>query len=436
MRVMIADAATGDVRIILTEEEDAWIDPAPIRWVDEGRHFIWVSERDGWRHIYLVERNGEGVKLMTPGDFDIFTIQGIDEEEGWLYYIASPENPGQRFLYRVRMDASGRIERVTPQGQEGTNSYDLSPGSRWAFHTRSTVDSPPVTALVRLPRHESVRVLEDNTALKERLAGIERRPTEFFRIDIGEGVELDGWCMKPPDFDPEKRYPVLFYVYSMPAGQTVLDQWGADRHMWHLMMNQRGYIVMSVDSRGTPAPRGRAWRKIIYLKHGIFPAQDQAAAVRAIIKRWNYVDPDRIGVYGWSGGGLMSLLLIFRYPDLYKTSMAGAYLSDHRFYHASFTERFLGLPQDNPEAYRETAALMYAKNLKGNLLLMHGTGDDNVPYKSTEALINELIAHKKRFSLMIYPNRSHGLPEGKNTQYHRYDIYTWYLQQNMPGGGR
>jgi len=436
MRVMMADAGTGDMQTILTEEDEAWLDNHVLRWIEGGKHFVWVSERDGWRHIYLVARNGESVKLLTPGEFDIFTIQSIDEDEGWVYYIASPDNPAQRYLYRVGLDGSGEIERVTPQDLDGTHGYQMSPASHWAFHTHSTIDTPPVTELVRLPQHDSVRALVDNSVLQERLNSIERRPTEFFRIDIGGGVELDGWCMKPPDFDPEKHYPVLFYVYSMPAGQTVLDRWGGNRHLWHLMMAQQGYIVMSVDSRGTPAPRGRAWRKIIYKRHGIFPAQDQAAAVRAIIARWSYVDPDRIGVYGWSGGGLMSLLLIFRYPDLYQTAMAGAYLSNHRFYHAGFTERFLGLPQDNPDAYRETAALMYAKNLKGNLLLMHGTGDDNVHYQSTEALINELIAHKKRFSVMIYPNRSHGLPEGQNTQYHRHDIYTWYLGQNMPGGGR
>ena len=436
MLVMMTDAGNGDAQTILTEEDEAWLDTFPLQWVNGGKHFVWVSEHDGWRHIYLVSRNGEKTQLLTPGKFDVFNIQSIDEQGGWVYYIASPDNPAQRYLYRVRLNGSGEIERVTPEGLDGTHSYQISPFSHWAFHTHSTIDTPPVIDLVRLPGHDAVRILADNTKINEKLEKIKRSPTEFFRIDIGEGVELDGWCLKPPNFDPEKRYPVLFYVYSMPANQTVLDRWGGNRHMWHIMMTQQGYIVMSVDSRGTPAPRGRAWRKIIYKRHGIFPAQDQAAAVRAIIARWSYVDPDRIGVYGWSGGGLMSLLLIFRYPDLYQTAMAGAYLSNHRFYHAGFTERFLGLPQDNPGAYRDTAALMYAKNLRGNLLLMHGTGDDNVHYQNTEALINELIAYKKRFSLMIYPNRSHGLAEGENTQYHRYDIYTWYLKQNLPGGGR
>jgi len=431
IKVFMADAKTGEVHLILSEKDEAWLETHDLNWINRGKQFIWVSERDGWRHVYLVSRNGQSVKLLTPGDFDVIDVKGIDEYHGWLYYIASPDDPSQRYLYRAKLDGSGKIKRVTPINKKGFHSYQLSPFCRWAFHTYSTIDTPPFIELIRLPNHDSVRVLEDNALLRQKLNRIKRRPTEFFRIDIGNGIKLDGWCIKPPDFDPGKRYPVLFYVYSMPAGQTVLDRWGGNRHLWHLMMAQRGYIVISVDSRGTPAPRGRAWRKIIYLKHGILPSNDQAAAVRAIIDHWPYVDPERIGVYGRSGGGLMSLLLIFRYPGLYKTAMAAAYLSNHRFYHASFTERFLGLPQDNPQVYRKTAALTYAKNLKGNLLLIHGTGDDNVHFQSTEALINELIAHKKRFSLMIYPNRSHGFSEGQNTQYHLYDLYTWYLENNL-----
>ncbi len=312
MRVMMADAETGEVRSILVEKDEAWLETYRMRWVNKGKSFVWVSERDGWRHIYLVSRNGKQTKILTPGDFDVFNIQGIDEEKGWLYYIASPDNPSRRYLYRTRLDGSGRIKRITPEGRDGTHSYNISPRSGWAVHTFSTIDTPPHIELIRFPQHESIRVLENNAPLRERLKTIARAPTEFFRIDIGEGVELDGWCIKPPNFNPENRYPVLFYVYSMPAGQTVLDNWGRNRYMWHLMMAQRGYLVMSVDSRGTPAPRGRAWRKIIYKKHGIFPSDDQAAAVRAITARWSYVNPKKVGVYGWSGGGLMSLLCIFR----------------------------------------------------------------------------------------------------------------------------
>ena len=436
LQVFLADTTTATPRPILTEKDEAWLEIFDLNWIDGGKSFIWVSEREGWRNVYRISRDGKEQKRLTPGNYDVLEVQSIDETIGAFYYIASPDNSAERYLYRAPLDGSGRAERVTPAALKGTNSYQFSPLSRWAFHTHSSIDSPPVTELIKLPKHQTVRNLINNSKLREKLDKIKRRPSEFFKVTIGEGVELDGWCMKPFDFDPQKKYPVLFYVYGMPAGQTVLDSWDGDRYMWHLMLTQKGYLVMSVDNRGTPAPRGRAWRKIIYRKHGILPSDDQAAAVRAILKRWSYVDPSRVGVYGWSGGGLVSLLLILRYPELYNTSMPGAYLSNHRFYHASFTERFLGLPQDHPDDYKNTAALNYVTNLKGNLLVIHGTGDDNVHYQSTEALVNELIAAKKRFTMMAYPNRSHGMSEGRNTQYHLHDLYLTYLTTHMPPGSR
>jgi len=436
MRVMTAEVETGKTRLILVEKDETWLEPKQLHWINQGKEFVWISERDGWRHIFRVSRSSSQIKVLTPGDFDSLDILSIDEGDGWIYFTASPDNPSQRYMYRARLDGSGKSERVTPDGRNGTHDYQVSPRSGWAIHTHSSFESPPYIDLVRLPRHDPVHVLEDNNQIRERLEKIDRSPVEFFRIDIGNGTGLDGWCIKPPDFDPEKRYPVLFHAYSMPAGQTVLDKWGGNRNMWHFMLAQKGYLVMSIDSRGTPAPRGRAWRKIIYKRHGILPSDDQAAGVRAITARWSYVDAEKVGIYGWSGGGLMSLLCIFRHPDVYQTAMAGAYISNHRYYHAAFTERFLGLPQDNPDAYRKTAAMMYAKNLKGNLLLMHGTGDDNVHYQNTEVLVNELIKANKRFSMMVYPNRSHGLSEGQNSQRHRHEIYTWYLMQNMPGDQR
>jgi len=434
MKIFLADANTGSIRPIITEKDEAWLETHDLTWINNGRHFLWLSERDGWRHIYRISRDGKESRLLTPGNFDVIDIQSIDEQGGSLYYIASPDNPSERYLYRVPLDGSGKSDKVTPPDFRGTNSYQISPLAHWALHTHSTFDSPPITELIRLPRHETVHILVDNAELRQKLTLLKRHPAEFFRVDIGAGVELDGWCLKPPDFDPQKCYPVVFYVYGMPAGQTVLNSWGNDRYLWHLMLSQKGYLVMSIDNRGTAAPRGRAWRKIIYRKHGLLPSDDQAAALREILKRCSYVDSSRVGVYGWSGGGLVSLLLILRYPELYNTSMPGAYLSNHRFYHASFTERFLGLPQENPDDYKKTSALTYANNLKGNLLLIHGTGDDNVHYQNTEALINELIAAKKRFTLMAYPNRSHGMTEGQNTKYHLHDLYLWYLATHMPAG--
>jgi dipeptidyl-peptidase-4 len=224
---------------------------------------------------------------------------------------------------------------------------------------------------------------------------------------------------------------LLIYVYGEPAGQTVLDRWGGRNHLWHLMLAQRGYIVASMDNRGTPAPRGRAWRKSIYRQIGILASKDQAAAVRALIEKWPFVDPERIGSWGWSGGGSMSLNAIFRYPELYRTAMAIAFVSNQRFYDTIYQERYMGLPEDNEEGYREGSPATHAHKLEGNLLIVYGTGDDNCHYQNCEYLVNELIRQKKAFTMMAYPNRSHGIHEGENTTRHLFELLTRYLTENL-----
>jgi len=442
-KVMLGDVHTGRVRTILTEHDEAWIDIGDdLKWLDGGKSFTWVSERDGWRHLYLISRSDKNpsgsacqldeITLLTPGEFDVISVQTIDEESGWIYYIASPDNPARRYLYRVGLDGTGKAEQLTPDAQKGTHKYQMSPDSKWAFQTYSSFDTPPIIKLVRLPEHKTIRTLTDNSELQSKLSKLRKTPTEFFRIDIGDGVQLDGWCMKPPDFDSTKQYPLLFYVYGEPAGQTVMDRWGEEKYLWHLMLTQQGYLVMSVDNRGTPAPRGRAWRKCIYRQIGILASADQAAAARAIIKRWPYVDPARIGIWGWSGGGSMSLNTIFRYPDLYHTAMAIAFISNQRFYDTIYQERYMGLPDDNEKCYKNGSPITFAHQLKGNLLIIHGTGDDNCHYQSCEALINELVKHNKSFSMMSYPNRSHSIKEGENTKRHLFELLTKYLKENLP----
>ncbi len=441
----LGEIQTDRVRTVLTEKDEAWVYSNDLKWLDDGSSFTWVSERDGWRHLYIVSRSGQMVTLLTPGQFDVISVQSIDEKRGWVYYIASPDNPTQRYLYRSPLDGSGKVERVTPINQKGTHKYQISPDAKWAFHTYSSFDTPPIIELVRLPEHKAIRTLADNSELRAKLSELKKHPTEFFRIDIGDprfhggkldpataGVLLDGWCMKPPDFDPEKQYPLFFYVYGEPAGQTVVDRWSEKRYLWHLMLAQQGYLVMSVDNRGTSAPRGRAWRKCIYRQIGILASADQAAATRAIIKSRPYVDPDRIGIWGWSGGGSMSLNAIFRYPELYHTAMAIAFISNQRFYDTIYQERYMGLPGDNEQGYKNGSPITYAHQLKGNLLIVHGTGDDNCHYQNCEALINELIKHNKQFSMMSYPNRTHSIKEGENTRRHLYELLTGYLKENLP----
>lgn len=436
-KVMVGNIETGEVHTIFEDKDKAWVEVMDdFIWMDQGKKFLWLSERDGWRHAYLLSIEEEGAQLITPGEYDVIDIEKVDEQRGWLYFMASPHDPTQRYLYRQRLDGKGQPERVTPESFSGTNRYKISPQARWAFHTYSRFDTPPVTNLIRLPDHKVVKKLVDNAELREKVSRLKRVPAEFFRVQIGEDVLLDAWLMKPYDLDKHKKYPLLVYVYGEPAGQTVLDRWGGKRYLWNLMLTQQGYVVVSIDNRGTPAPRGREWRKCIYRQVGILASQDQAAAVRTLAEKRDYVDSERIGVWGWSGGGSMSLNAIFRYPDLYQTAMAVAYVSDQRLYDTIYQERYMGLPEDNLEGYKKGSPVTYAPQLKGNLLLVHGTADDNVHYQSTEVLINELIKHNKKFTLIPYPNRTHSISEGKNTRRHLFGVLTWYLKNHLQPGPR
>jgi dipeptidyl-peptidase-4 len=430
--LMLGNVHTGEVKTLFTDQDETWVEVVDdLQWMEDGRRFTWVSERDGWNHVYLISRSGEDVKCLTPGDYDVVSILSIDEKGGWLYFIASPDNPTQRFLYRVPLDGSGSLERVTPEEHVGNHSYQISQEAKWAFHTFSSAGNPEMIELIRLPGHEVVRTLMDNAELRANVEKLKRQPVEFFRVDIGDGIELDAWCMKPPDFDPKKRYPLLLHVYGEPAGSTVQDRWGARNYLWHLLFNQKGYLVMSIDNRGTRTPRGREWRKCIYRQIGILASADQAAALKAILKERPYVDPSRIGIWGWSGGGQMSLNAIFRYPDLYKTAMAIAFVSNQLYYDTIYQERYMGLPDDNEEGYRLGSPITFAHQLKGNLLIVHGTADDNVHYQSFEALVNELIKHNKHFTMMSYPNRTHSISEGENTSRHLFELLTRYLLENL-----
>ncbi|MFN7949369.1 MAG: S9 family peptidase [Blastocatellia bacterium] len=434
-QVRLCDARTGQTRLILTERDPAWVDVRmeDIYRLNGGRSFTWSSERDGWRHVYVVSQADQQARLITPGDFDVIQVEGVDEKNGWLYFAASPDNATQRYLYRARLDGSGRPERITPAVQSGTHTYDISPDGLWAFHTYSSFETPPRIDLIRLPQHTAIRALSENTELQARVRQLQRSPAEFFRVNIGDNVQLDGWMIKPPGFDATKRYPVLFHVYGEPAGQTVLDRWGGRNYLWHLMLAQQGYVIISVDNRGTPAPRGREWRKMVYRKIGVLASQDQAAAAREII-RWPFVDSSRIGIWGWSGGGSMSLNMIFRHPELYHTAMSVAPVPDMHLYDTIYQERYMGLPQQNEEDYQQGSPITFAEQLRGNLLIVHGTGDDNVHYQGTERLINKLIALNKPFTMMAYPNRSHSISEGRNTSRHLYELLTRYLRQNLPAG--
>lgn len=437
LEVYLGDAETGEIKQILKEEDKVWIDVVDdMRWLNKGSEFTWISERNGWRHIYLVSKDGKQVKDITPGEFDVIDIQNIDDKNGWIYYRSSPSNATQRYLFRVSLDGKGKIERLTSEEYKGVNTYQLSDGANYAIHTYSNFNTPPTINLVKLPAHKVVRTLVENKTYKEKITALKRLPSEFFSVDIGNNVQLDGWMIKPPDFDPSKKYPVLYYLYGGPAAQTVLDQFFGTQYLWYLMLAQQGYIVMSIDNRGTPAPKGKEFRKSIYKNYGTVSATDQADAMKAIIKKYEFVDPLRIAVWGWSGGGVSTLNLLFRYPDLFQTGLAVAAVSHEKLYDTIYSERYMGLITENEEGYKQSAPITFAHQLKGNLLMVHGTGDDNVHYQNMELLINELVKHNKHFTMMAYPNRSHGIYEGEGTTMHLYTLLTKYLNDNTPAGGK
>ncbi len=435
LTVFLADRKTGRSRPVFTDRDSAWVDVVDDwDWLDDGARFVWISERDGWRHAWTISRDGARQTLLTPGDFDIADVVQVDVKGGWIYYTASPENPTQRYLYRSPLDGRGTKERLSPMGQFGTHGYNLAPGATYAIHTFSNIDTPPRTELVRLPGHQVIRTLADNAELRHRMGLLRRGPAAFTRVDAGNGVWLDALVMYPADFDSTKKYPVLFMVYGEPAGQTAVDSWNA-MDPWHLMLTQMGYAVITMDNRGTPSLRGRDWRKSIYRKIGVYASEDQAGAARAI-GRWSWVDSTRLGVWGWSGGGSMTLNLLFRYPDVYRTGMSVAPVPDVHLYDTIYQERYMGLPGPNEEDYRQSSPVTFADRLRGNLLVVHGTGDDNVHYQGTERLINALVAANKQFKLLSYPNRTHGIFEGEGTTLHLFTSLTQFLQKYLPAGGR
>lgn len=428
---------TMELRQFYQEKEETFLDVRDnenVIWIGGNKYFLWSSEKDGWRHLYRVSRDGSGESLITKGDFDVIEVAAIDEDKGYVYYAASPESAVERYLYRSRLDGKGKAERVTPEGFCGTHSYDVSPGARYAVHTYSNNFTPKVYEMVSLPDHRTVRVLEDNAALKDVYDSFGFLPREYFQVDIGEAV-LDGWMTRPKNFDPSLKYPVIFYVYGEPASSTVTDVWKKG-DIWNQVLAARGYIVMSVDPRGTNNPKGRYWRKSVYGRVGVIPPADHAAAVRMLEEKYPFIDSSRIGVWGWSGGGSSTAHLMFKYPEIYSVGIAVAGVYSQYLYDTIYQERYMGLPSTNPEGFHDGSPINFASGLQGDLFLIHGTGDDNVHYQSCEMLVNELVKQNKLFSMMSYPMRSHGIRERENTSYHLYQTMLKYWLGHLPAGGR
>lgn len=438
---LLADVGSGALRRIYHESDPAWVDAsygtnAGLTWLRDGQAFLILSEKDGWRHAYVYSRDGQELARLTPGAYDIIERAVVDEPGGWFYFYASPDNATQKYLYRVRLDARAEPERVTPADQPGTHDYGFSPDAKWAFHTYSTFDTPPVTELVQLPEHRVVRVLEDNQELRAKMKALIARPTEFLQLEIGAGVVMDAWLLKPRDFDPSRKYPVFVYVYGEPHAQTVLDAWGKVHADYHRMIADLGYLVVSMDNRGTPAPKGAAWRRAVFGSLGPLSTEEQAAGIQELGRSRPYVDLARVGIWGWSGGGSNTLNAMFRKPDVYRVGIAVAPKPQPQLYNAWFQEIYMETPETNPEGYRRSAPINFAEGLAGDLLIVHGTGETNTHLQITEGLVDRLIELGKPFDYMAYPHRDHGLREGRGTAVHLRMLMTRYLVDHLPPGPR
>jgi dipeptidyl-peptidase 4 len=435
----LANATTGAGRIIYTEKDEAWIDsknnwqddaPAGWLWLENGKSFLWLSEKDGWKHAYKISTDGKKEVLLTPGNYDVMSIKAWDEKKGDLFFMASPNNATQRYLYKANLKKAAKATRVTPSNIEASCYYDMSPNGAYSgLRISGTKMSMPLEWVIT-KTHKNFK--GEDLKIKAN----DKNNVEFFQVTTQDGVTLDGWMVKPENFDENKKYPVLFYVYGEPASATVVDRFGSGMNgLYAGNMAKDGYIYMSLDNRGTPAPKGRAWRKAIYRKIGQINIRDQAMAAKEILK-WKYVDTSRIAIWGWSGGGASTLNALFQYPEVYKTGIAIAAITNELNYDNIYTERYMGLPQENMIDFTNCSPITHAKNLQGKLLYIHGTGDDNVHYANADQLINELVKHNKLFQFMAYPNRTHSISEGAGTRSHLSKTYTNFLKINCPPGAR
>ena len=441
--IFICNPLNGNAKLTYVDYDSAWVDiqsswdsdynDGGWDWINEGAKFLWASEKDGWRHIYKVDYLGKE-QLITNGDFDVMDIVKVDDVHEFLYYLASPGNATRKYLYRSKLDGSSKPERISPAAQPGTHTYSFSPNSTFAYHEFSNANTPPMAEWITLSDHKGI----NNTEVVDKAIRESKKSNalEFFTVKTVDGISIDGWMQKPANFDKTKKYPVLFYVYSEPAAQTVKDEFYTSYNpLYNGDLAADGYISISLDNRGTPAPKGRDWRKAIYRNIGIVNIRDQAMAAMEVSK-WSFIDTSRIAVWGWSGGGSATLNLMFQYPNIYKTGISIAAVASQLTYDNAYQERYMGQLQETRADYIKGSPITYAKNLKGNLLYIHGTGDDNVHYQNAELLLNELIKYNKQFQFMAYPNRSHSIDEGEGTRQHLSSLYTKFLKANCAPGGR
>ena len=441
-KIWLANSADGSCKLLWSDTDKAWVDleatwntndNAGWNWIENGKAFVWASEKDGWRHLYRIGKDGKE-SLITRGEFDVIKIYLIDEKDNLVYFAATPENATQRYLFCTKLDGSEVPKRITPVDFTGTNDYMISPNGRWSRHSFTGHLYQPASEWIGLPGHTPVDA--DKSILKNLKEDPFGRQVSFFQVKTEDGITLDGWIAKPKDFDPKKKYPVFFYVYGEPWGCTTFDNSRLGRSgQFGGNIADMGYLYVSIDCRGSMAPRGREWRKSVYRQIGRLNIRDLAMGAKEVLK-WDFCDTTRVAVHGWSGGGSSTLNLMFQYPEIFKTGIAVAAVANQLAYDNAYQERYMGIPAETREDFIAGSPYTHAKNLKGNLLYIHGTGDDNVHFANAEKLFNELIRYNKTFQMMAYPMRSHGIYEGEGTSQHLSTTCKKFLLENCPPGGR
>ena len=443
-KIYIANSNNGETELLMEEKDDAWVDlrsswpyqvQAGWKFINEGKEFLYTTEKDGWSHIYRFNISSKSEYLVTKGDYDVVNPLAYDERNEIVYFIASPENPTERYLYKTSAKGNGSLIRVTPNVLEGSHNYQISTKAKYAFHSFSNYFTRPMQAIITLPNHKFIN--DDQNMIKKFDASKkEDHPLEFFQITTVDDVTMEGWIVKPKNLNKNKKYPVLFYFYSEPAGQTGVNRYGAGNNgLYDGNLGDDGYVYVTFDGRGTPSPKGRAWRKAIYRNIGRINVRDMAMGAKAVFEKYDFIDTSRVAVHGWSGGGTATLNCLFQYPEIFHTGIAVAAVANQLTYDNIYQERYMGDPKESYQDYVDGSPIKYAKNLEGNLLYIHGTGDDNVHYQNAEMLANELIKHKKVFYMLSYPNRSHGIREDDAYPHVRL-MFTDFLRKNCPPGGR
>ncbi|GAB4284841.1 MAG: S9 family peptidase [Marinilabiliales bacterium] len=424
-RILKVNAVDGKSELLYHETNPCYIEITDnLTFLKDGKHFIITSEKNGCNHLYLYDMDGNEIRQITSGEWEVTKFLGLNETEDVLFYISTEISPTMRTLYSINID--GKNKKLLSQ-DHGVCDIEFSNNNKYFVNFYSDANTPPQVS-VHSSDGKLKYVLEDNKALKEKMNGYKFNKKEFFTFKTSEGIELYGWMIKPFDFDPSKKYPVFMTVYGGPGNQTVMDQWEYTS-LWHQHLANLGYIVVSVDNRGTDG-RGADFRRATYGQMGKLETIDQIEAAK-YLGSLDFVDASRIGIQGWSYGGYMATLCMTKGNEYFKAGIAVAPVTNWRYYDSIYTERYMGLPQDNPDGYDENSPINFVRKLKGPYFLIHGTADDNVHFQNTVELVNELIQSDKDFKLMIYPNSNHGIYTGSNTRYHLFSLMTDFIKENL-----